>query len=318
MWAAGAAYLPLDPRQPELRLSYQVEDSGARLVIAASEVSWAGQIPVITVSGAYPVSSGMRGVCDISEGSGAASASGPGDGSASATGTGSTPGGASASCTELGTGAGRGFTSVPLTAGDLAYVIYTSGSTGLPKGVAVTHGNLANLVLDFAERLGLDAAAPVLWSTTTSFDISALELMLPLTLGATLVVASDGHQLQPREFLELVADRDVRVVQATPTAWRLIAPEAAGELAGRIVLCGGEPMPAALARDLLGLGCRLFNVYGPTETTIWSTAAELSGVRGTRCRSGCRWPTRGSSSGTRTGARPRPASPGSCASRATG
>ncbi|MEU8385758.1 non-ribosomal peptide synthetase, partial [Streptosporangium sp. NPDC048865] len=164
-----------------------------------------------------------------------------------------------------------------VTGESIAYVIYTSGSTGRPKGVAVTHGNLANLVLDFADRLGAGAGDAVLWSTTTSFDISALELMLPLTVGGTLVVASDDDQLQPRRFLELVAARDVRVVQATPTAWRLIAPEARDELAGRIVLCGGEPMPAALATDLLGLGCRLFNVYGPTETTIWSTAAEILG-----------------------------------------
>ncbi|NUR84462.1 MAG: non-ribosomal peptide synthetase, partial [Nonomuraea sp.] len=155
--------------------------------------------------------------------------------------------------------------------GDIAYVIYTSGSTGRPKGVRVTHANLTNLAFDFADRLGAPRTA--LWSTTTSFDISWLELLLPLASHGTVVVASDDDQLDPRRFLELATG--VEVVQATPTAWRLIAPEAVDELAGRTVLCGGEPMPATLARDLLGLGCRLFNVYGPTETTIWSTAAEL-------------------------------------------
>ncbi|MFF5107651.1 amino acid adenylation domain-containing protein [Streptosporangium sp. NPDC000509] len=239
VWAAGAAYLPLDPRQPELRLAYQVEDCGARLVVADSEAPWAGETPVLPMpqapaSGAE-ADQGPRRPLDAAE------------------------------------------VSATISGESIAYVIYTSGSTGRPKGVAVTHGNLANLVLDFADRLGAGAADAVLWSTTTSFDISALELMLPLTVGGTLVVASDDDQLQPRRFLELIAARDVRVVQATPTAWRLIAPEARDELAGRVVLCGGEPMPAALATDLLGLGCRLFNVYGPTETTIWSTAAEILG-----------------------------------------
>ncbi|MGC5014094.1 amino acid adenylation domain-containing protein [Streptosporangium sp. DT93] len=232
VWAAGAAYLPLDPRQPELRLAYQVEDCRARLVISDADAPWAGEIPVI----AMPASPGAAGGPRLD------------------------PAGAAAA----------------ITGDSIAYVIYTSGSTGRPKGVAVTHGNLANLVLDFAGRLGAGTSDAVLWSTTTSFDISALELMLPLVAGGTLVVASDDDQLQPRRFLELIAARDVRVVQATPTAWRLIAPEAGGELEGRIVLCGGEPMPAALAADLLGLGCRLFNVYGPTETTIWSTAAEIT------------------------------------------
>ncbi|MEU7898416.1 amino acid adenylation domain-containing protein [Nonomuraea sp. NPDC049152] len=216
-WQAGAAFLPLDVHQPEMRLSYQVSDSRARLVITGvDKPEWAGDTPVV----AMPESAAVPREPEH---------------------------------------------------GEIAYVIYTSGSTGRPKGVQVTHANLTNLVLDFARRLGEPRSA--LWSTTPSFDISWLELLLPLAGGGTVVVASDEDQLQPRRFLELAGT--VEVVQATPTAWRLIAPEAGGELAGRTVLCGGEPMPAALARDLLALGCRVFNVYGPTETTIWSTAAEL-------------------------------------------
>ncbi|MFE3455657.1 amino acid adenylation domain-containing protein [Nonomuraea sp. NPDC059194] len=217
VWQAGAAFLPLDVRQPELRLAYQVADSGARLVITGVErPEWAGSTPVV----AMPEATAPLGEPEH---------------------------------------------------GEIAYVIYTSGSTGKPKGVQVTHANLTNLVFDFAARLGEPRSA--LWSTTPSFDISWLELLLPLAVGGTVVVASDEDQLQPRRFLELAGT--VEVVQATPTAWRLAVPEAGGELAGRTVLCGGEPMPAALARDLLALGCRVFNVYGPTETTIWSTAAEL-------------------------------------------
>ncbi|GIH80015.1 hypothetical protein Plo01_64440 [Planobispora longispora] len=242
-WQAGAAFLPLDVRQPEMRLAYQVADSGARLVITGVErPEWAGRTPVAAMPEAAAV---------LRE-------------------PGSAPGGADSG--EAGDTAGPGG-AVSGRPGpeDIAYVIYTSGSTGRPKGVRVTHANLANLVLDFADRLGAPRSA--LWSTTPSFDISWLELLLPLAVGGTVVVASDEDQVQPRRFLQLAGA--VEVVQATPTAWRIVVPEAGGELAGRTVLCGGEPMPAALARDLLALGCRVFNVYGPTETTIWSTAAEL-------------------------------------------
>jgi amino acid adenylation domain-containing protein len=159
-----------------------------------------------------------------------------------------------------------------------AYVIYTSGSTGRPRGVVVTHRNLANLVSDFAGRLRVTADDPVLWSTTTTFDISALELFLPLSAGGPVVVAGNEPHTRPRELLELMLKHDVSVVQGTPTFWRLAVAEMAGdELRGRTVLCGGEPMCATLARALLGTGCRLLNVYGPTETTIWSTVAEIGG-----------------------------------------
>ncbi|MEU4244975.1 amino acid adenylation domain-containing protein [Actinoplanes sp. NPDC026619] len=157
-----------------------------------------------------------------------------------------------------------------------AYLIYTSGSSGRPKGVVVSHANLANLISDFAERLTFTDADRMLWLTTFSFDISALEVFLPLTMGGTVVIADDHDRIDASRLLQLIGDENVGVVQATPTTWRHVAGRLAGQLAGRRVLSGGEPLSAALADRLLADGCRLFNVYGPTETTIWSTAAELS------------------------------------------
>lgn len=157
---------------------------------------------------------------------------------------------------------------------DLAYVIFTSGSTGRPKGVEVTHRNLANVVRHFATELGLTSDQRVLWLTSFGFDISALELTLALAHGGGVVVAPDEAQTRPALLIDLVQRHDVAVVQATPTIWRLVAPTlVGGELAGRTLLCGGEPLSAALAHRLLRSGGRLFNVYGPTETTIWSTSA---------------------------------------------
>ncbi|MEN3305294.1 MAG: hypothetical protein V7603_1496 [Micromonosporaceae bacterium] len=159
---------------------------------------------------------------------------------------------------------------------DCAYVIYTSGSTGTPKGVEISHGSLANVVADFARRLAVRPGGSALWLTTFSFDISALELFLPLTTGGAVVVAPDSDRVDPDRLLRLIAREDVAVVQATPTTWRHLAPAVESQLAGRQLLCGGEPLDAALAGRLLAAGGRPSNVYGPTETTIWSTATELT------------------------------------------
>jgi amino acid adenylation domain-containing protein len=159
---------------------------------------------------------------------------------------------------------------------DLAYVIFTSGSTGRPKGVEITHGNLANVVRHFAQELTVSSVDRVLWLTSFGFDISALELTLGLCHGGGAVVAPDEAQTRPAVLLDLVTRHNVAVAQATPTIWRLVAPAVRdGALSGLTVLCGGEPLSAALAQRLLRSGCRLFNVYGPTETAIWSTSARV-------------------------------------------
>jgi len=170
---------------------------------------------------------------------------------------------------------GKVLRSSPVAPGDRAYLIYTSGSTGLPKGTLIDHRALANLIAHFAHQLTVDAGDTVLWLTTFSFDISALELFLPLTSGARLAVAPDDARTQGEPLAEVLLRHEISIVQATPTTWRLVIDQVEGLLAGRRVLCGGEPMPAVLARRLGATGCELYNVYGPTETTIWSTAGRI-------------------------------------------
>jgi len=174
---------------------------------------------------------------------------------------------------------------------DAAYLIYTSGSTGRPKGTVVGHDNLANLIEHFRDELAVTAGQGMAWLTTFSFDISALELLLPLVSGGRVVVATDSVRTDGRELAGLLTRHRVDVVQATPTTWRLVLPDCGETLAGRKVLCGGESLPATLAHRLLLTGCEPRNVYGPTETTIWSTCGPVADepqisigrpIRGTR------------------------------------
>ncbi|MFJ4793581.1 non-ribosomal peptide synthetase [Kitasatospora purpeofusca] len=158
--------------------------------------------------------------------------------------------------------------------GRLAYVLYTSGSTGRPKGVEIGHRALVNLLTAFAARLGSGPEDVWLGLTSLSFDISALELLLPLTTGGRLVLAPDGLAVDGPGLRALVEREGVTHVQATPSGWRVLL--GAGPLpSGLTGLVGGEALPLPLARQLRAGTDRLFNVYGPTETTVWSTCAEL-------------------------------------------
>jgi amino acid adenylation domain-containing protein len=158
-----------------------------------------------------------------------------------------------------------------------AYVIYTSGSTGLPKGVLVRHAALSNFLMSMAERPGLDAQDVLLATTSLSFDIAGLEIHLPLAVGAQLVLAGREQVRDAAALAALVEHSKATVMQATPSGWRLLL--AGGWKAARPVkaLCGGE----ALTPDLIGLmrqaGVRLWNLYGPTETTIWSSLMPVDG-----------------------------------------
>ena len=158
---------------------------------------------------------------------------------------------------------------------DLAYVIYTSGSTGRPKGVAISHGALVNLLRSMEQTPGLTADDTWVAVTTLAFDIAALELLLPLMTGAKLVVATDAEVTDGPLLLKLLQRTSATVLQATPGAWRILID--AGWTAGTKlkVLCGGEALPRDLADKLLERSENVWNVYGPTETTIWSSATPV-------------------------------------------
>ncbi|MFJ3566881.1 non-ribosomal peptide synthetase [Streptomyces diastaticus] len=157
---------------------------------------------------------------------------------------------------------------------DLAYVLYTSGSTGRPKGVEVTHGNLVNFLTAMAERPGCAADDVLLAVTTAGFDIAGLELLLPLTQGATVHIAPAEVTRDGFALAGLLDSSGATIVQATPATWQMLL--AAG-WSGRVprLLCGGEALSAELAADLLDRSGELWNMYGPTETTIWSSALRV-------------------------------------------
>jgi amino acid adenylation domain-containing protein len=153
---------------------------------------------------------------------------------------------------------------------NLAYVIYTSGSTGRPKGVMVSHAALLNFLTDMQQCPGLQAADTLLSVTTLSFDIAGLELFLPLIAGARVVIAGGEATADPTALMTLLAEHAVTVMQATPATWRMLI-EAGWEGADELrVLCGGEALSVALADQLAVRGGEVWNLYGPTETTIWS------------------------------------------------
>jgi amino acid adenylation domain-containing protein len=161
-------------------------------------------------------------------------------------------------------------------ADSLAYVIYTSGSTGRPKGVAIEHGALTNLLRSMEREPGLSASDTLVAVTTLSFDIAALELFLPLMTGARLVIASKEQVLNGYGLLNLLEQSQATVMQATPAGWRILLETGWKGQPRLKVLCGGEALARDLADSLLDLSEDVWNVYGPTETTIWSSATRLT------------------------------------------
>jgi surfactin family lipopeptide synthetase A len=163
-----------------------------------------------------------------------------------------------------------------VTSAQLAYVIYTSGSTGKPKGVQILHRAVVNFLLSMRQQPGLTAADRWLAITTLSFDIAALELFLPLIVGARVIVASREMAADGAALAEALRRGGVTVMQATPVTWRLLLATGWPGQPTLKVLCGGEALPLDLAQQLLPRVGSLWNVYGPTETTIWSTLCQIT------------------------------------------
>jgi amino acid adenylation domain-containing protein len=157
----------------------------------------------------------------------------------------------------------------------LAYVIYTSGSTGKPKGVQISHRALVNFLFTMQRRPGLTANDVLVAVTTLSFDIAGLELYLPLISGARVVIAPPETSSDPGDLAGLLRHSGATVMQATPTTWRMLVDSGWDGGAGLKGLCGGEALPVALAEQLIDLSVELWNMYGPTETTIWSTCSRV-------------------------------------------
>jgi len=164
---------------------------------------------------------------------------------------------------------------VSLQPENLAYMIYTSGSTGNPKGVQIAHRALVNFLKAQSQLLKIASQDVLLAVTSLSFDIAELELFLPLTVGAQVVIAtletaSDGFHLADQ--LETVG---ATFMQATPSTWRMLLLANWTGNAGLKILCGGEALPPDLATALQSRAAALWNLYGPTETTIWSAQRAL-------------------------------------------
>jgi amino acid adenylation domain-containing protein len=158
---------------------------------------------------------------------------------------------------------------------DLAYLIYTSGSTGRPKGVMIPRRALVNFLLSMKQTPGMTASDTHLAVTTTSFDISLLEFLLPLVCGAQIVIATAEQASDARELQRLLVEHAATVMQATPATWRMLLESGWEGKRDLRVLCGGEALTADLADQLLPRCHQLWNMYGPTETTIWSSTERV-------------------------------------------
>jgi amino acid adenylation domain-containing protein len=165
---------------------------------------------------------------------------------------------------------------ITVTGEDLVYILYTSGSTGMPKGVQIAQHNLVNFLYSMQKQPGLTTDDKLLAVTTISFDIAGLELFLPLLTGAEIILVDAATAKDGRALLDIIKDEQATVMQATPYTWRIMLEAGWNKTTPIKAICGGEALPAELAERILNFASSLWNVYGPTETTIWSTVKEIT------------------------------------------
>ncbi|RAJ95573.1 amino acid adenylation domain-containing protein [Larkinella arboricola] len=164
---------------------------------------------------------------------------------------------------------------VAVSGTDRVYILYTSGSTGKPKGVQIEHHSLVNFLLSMQKVPGIQPGDKLLGVTTISFDISALELYLPLISGAELVLTDAESSKDGRILRDLIRSEGITIMQATPSTWRMMLAVGWHDMPPLKILCGGEALPKDLANQLTEAGNELWNMYGPTETTIWSSLKQI-------------------------------------------
>ncbi|WP_263360098.1 non-ribosomal peptide synthetase [Acidicapsa ligni] len=235
---AGGAYLPLDPAFPGHRIEFLLNDANVPLLLTESSLAAAlpkTQARILVID--EPIEIGERVGASI-------------------------------------TATLENSNSEPRPE-DLAYMIYTSGSTGTPKGTEITHGALVNLLASMLQEPGLRSGDTLLSVTTLSFDIAALEVFGPLVSGAKLVLATREQAINPQALTELLSEFDITILQATPSTWRMLVESGWTGKSNLRMWCGGEALSPDLAESLLSRGSALWNLYGPTETTIWSAAHQV-------------------------------------------
>jgi amino acid adenylation domain-containing protein len=232
---AGAAYVPLDPTYPHERLAYMLSDASPRILLTQARL--AEHLPSSTAE-----------VITLDK-----------------------------DWSRISEHRADNLDSEELAhrPHHLAYVIYTSGSTGKPKGVMIEQAALVNCLCALQRQLALTASDCLLAATTVSFDIAALELYLPLLQGARLVVAGREVAHDARLLQQAIDEHAVTVLQATPTSWQMLLGDGWVGRSGLKALCGGEALTTDLSRRLLSRVDALWNLYGPTETTIWSCSQQI-------------------------------------------
>jgi amino acid adenylation domain-containing protein len=232
---AGGAYLPLDPSYPVERLNFMLKDSGTSLLLTRRSESSLSP---------ETLSSDVRTVFLDSDWPRIAKER-------------------------------EDAPETAVTPENLAYVIYTSGSTGRPKGVQIVHRSVVNFLHSMAREPGLTHQDTLLSVTSISFDIAALEIFLPLSTGGRLVLAGANTVHDGAALARLLAHCRATVMQATPTLWRFLVDSGWTGDPRLKILCGGEALTRELADRLLDRGAELWNLYGPTETTIWSSLCKI-------------------------------------------
>lgn len=157
-----------------------------------------------------------------------------------------------------------------------AYILFTSGSTGNPKGVEISHQNVTNFLLSMQENPGITAIDKFLSVTTISFDISVLELFLPLMSSASLYLCQYKQLLSPESLKDIILKEKITMMQATPVTWRMLLNFDKTKYEALRVLCGGEALDPLLAEALMNRTQEVWNMYGPTETTVWSSVKKIT------------------------------------------